>query len=174
MIRVTRRQVNKSLAHWQAVYQPHAPIERTNSDAVNNMINKFELIGHAGNDPKMGNGVAFLSVATKAVWNDSNGQRQEKTTWHNVRAFGGVADVVGEYVHKGCLVYIEGRLDNDTYQDEHGQEFTTYQPTATLVRVLKDADQRANARATTPQNTKPATTRATTPRATRYPNSKPF
>jgi single-strand DNA-binding protein len=66
-------------------------------------------------------------LATSESWKDKNtGQRQEKTEWHRVVFFGGVAGIVGEYVKKGSQIYIEGKLQTKKWQDKSGQDrYTT-------------------------------------------------
>jgi single-strand DNA-binding protein len=89
-------------------------------------VNKVELIGHLGNDPEtrfMPNGtpVATVSVATSEAWKDRNtGEKQEKTTWHRVVFYEGLAEVVQKYLKKGAFIRVEGRLRNSTWDDAQG------------------------------------------------------
>lgn len=92
-------------------------------------INKVILVGTLGRDPEVkyaanGNAIANLSVATSDQWMDKNsGQRQEKTEWHRVVIFGKLADVAGQYLKKGSLVYLEGKLQTRKWQDTNtGQD----------------------------------------------------
>ncbi len=96
------------------------------------MINKVILVGNLGKDPEVrytpdGKAIANITLATSESWKDKNtGQRQEKTEWHRVVFFGGIAPVVGEYLRKGSKVYIEGKLQTRKWQDQGGQDkYTT-------------------------------------------------
>lgn len=95
------------------------------------MLNKVMLIGRLGADPEIkytqsGSPVANLRIATDESYTDRNGQRQEKTEWHTVIAFQRTAEICQQYLHKGSLVYIEGKLQTRKWQDKNGQErYTT-------------------------------------------------
>jgi single-strand DNA-binding protein len=94
-------------------------------------VNKVILIGNLGRDPEVrytrdGTAVANLNLATTETWNDGNGQRQERTEWHKVVAWGKLADVAKEYLGKGKQVYIEGRLQTRSWEDKEGvKRYTT-------------------------------------------------
>ncbi len=95
-------------------------------------INKVILVGNLGNDPEIrhmpnGGAVATLTIATSETWRDkATNEQREKTEWHRVVIFGKLADVAGQYLHKGSQVYIEGQLQTRKWQDQNGQErFTT-------------------------------------------------
>ena len=88
-------------------------------------VNKVILIGRLGADPEIrytadGQPVANFRMATSGRWTDKNGQRQERTEWHRIVAFGKLAETCGEYLTKGRLVYIEGRLQTRSYEDRDG------------------------------------------------------
>jgi single-strand DNA-binding protein len=91
-------------------------------------LNKATIIGHAGKDAEVrytssGKPVASFSVATSDSWKDKNsGQMQERTDWHNVVAWDRLAEICGEYVKKGKRVYIEGRIQNRSYDDKEGNK----------------------------------------------------
>ena len=95
------------------------------------MLNKVMLIGRLGADPEIkysqgGSPIANLRIATDESYTDRNGQRQEKTEWHTVIAFQRTAEICQQYLHKGSLVYIEGKLQTRKWQDKQGQErYTT-------------------------------------------------
>lgn len=97
------------------------------------MLNKVVLIGRLGADPEvkqLSNGTiaANFSMATNAVYTDRNtNERVENTTWHNLEAYGAVAENIGEYLSKGKLAYIEGTLLYDKYQKE-GEETARVAP----------------------------------------------
>ena len=87
------------------------------------MINKVFLLGHVGQDPEAkdtqgGASYCRFSIATNEVWKDTSGAKQERTTWHNVMAWGRQAEVALQYLHKGNLVHIEGRLRNNEWEKD--------------------------------------------------------
>ncbi len=88
-------------------------------------LNKAIVIGNLGRDPEIralpsGQNVANLSIATKSRFTDRNGERQERTEWHRVVAFGKLADNCQRLLSKGRQVYIEGRLRTRQYQAKDG------------------------------------------------------
>lgn len=92
-------------------------------------LNKVMLIGNLGADPEIrsfqnGGKVANLRIATSESWKDKNtGERQERTEWHTVAAFGdGLVGVVERYLRKGSKVYIEGQLQTRKWQDQSGAD----------------------------------------------------
>ena len=91
-------------------------------------VNKVILLGNLGKDPEMkytpsGMAVATFSLATTERAKDKEGNWQDRTEWHNIKAFGRTAEVAGEYLKKGRSVYIEGRIHNDSWDDkETGQK----------------------------------------------------
>ena len=91
-------------------------------------VNKEILLGNLGKDPEVkytqgGMAVASFSLATTERAKDKDGNWQDRTEWHNIKAFGRTAEVAGEYLKKGRTVYIEGRIHNDSWDDkETGQK----------------------------------------------------
>lgn len=90
-------------------------------------INKVILVGHLGDDPDMrygqyDNAVCNVSVATTEQWKDRDGNKQERTEWHRCVSFGKLAEIMGEYLTKGSLVYLEGKLRTEKYTDNNGVE----------------------------------------------------
>ena len=86
-------------------------------------VNKAILIGRLGQDPELkdtknGRQVCTFSVATDDGYKDSNGQKVDKTTWHNIVAWAKVAEIMAQYLKKGQEVYIEGRIDNRSYDKD--------------------------------------------------------
>lgn len=105
------------------------------------MLNKVILIGNLGRDPEVrylpsGDAVANFSIATSENWKDRNGQRQERTEWHNISMFGRLAEIAGQYLKKGSKVYIEGRIQSRKYQDRDGIERTAYEIIANEMKML--------------------------------------
>ena len=91
-------------------------------------MNKAMLIGNLGVAPELretgdGQAVANLSVATTERWRNRESQEMERRTeWHRVVLFGRLAEIAGEYLHKGSGVYIEGRMQTRKWQDQEGQD----------------------------------------------------
>jgi single-strand DNA-binding protein len=90
-------------------------------------LNKVTLIGNLGKDPEIqtleGNiKVAKFSLATTENYKDSNGQNQSTTDWHNIVLWRGLAELAHSYLHKGSLVYVEGKLKTRSYDDKEGQK----------------------------------------------------
>jgi len=85
-------------------------------------LNKVMLIGRLGRDPEIrytnsGAAVGNFSIATTDNWKDKSGNRQERTEWHNVVAWGRLADFAQNYLKKGKLIYVEGRLQTRDWTD---------------------------------------------------------
>jgi single-strand DNA-binding protein len=90
-------------------------------------VNKVILLGNLGADPELkpipsGKACCHLRLATTAVFKDAAGQRQEKTEWHRVTAWGPVAEQCVRYLKKGRSVYVEGRLENRSWDGEDGKK----------------------------------------------------
>lgn len=88
-------------------------------------LNKAMIIGHVTRDPEVrttpqGVNVCSFSVATNFVWNDANGQKQEKAEFHNIVAWRKLADICGQYLKKGRKVYVEGRMQTRDWEDQNG------------------------------------------------------
>ena len=109
------------------------------------MINKAILVGNLGRDPEMrytqdGSAVANFTVATSERWTDRNtNERREQTEWHRVVCFRRLAEICGEYLHKGSKVYIEGRLQTRSWEGQDGQ---TRYTTEIVARDMKMLDSR--------------------------------
>ncbi len=91
------------------------------------MLNKVMLIGRLGADPDVkfsqgGQPIARLRIATDESFTDRDGNRQERTEWHTVIAFQRTAEICQQYLHKGSLVYVEGKLQTRKWQDQSGQD----------------------------------------------------
>jgi len=88
-------------------------------------LNKAMIIGNLTRDPEVrntpsGQTVASFSVATNFVWNDQQGQKQERVEFHNVVAWRRLAEICGQYLHKGSKVYVEGRLQTRDWAGQDG------------------------------------------------------
>jgi single-strand DNA-binding protein len=90
-------------------------------------LNKAMIIGNLTRDPELrttpnGTSVVSFGVATNFIWTDANGQRQEKAEFHNVVAWRKLAEICGQYLRKGSKVYIEGRLQTRSWDDQTGNK----------------------------------------------------
>ncbi len=91
-------------------------------------VNKVILIGHLGADPEIsttqgGTALAKFRIATTDTWKDrTTGERQERTEWHSIVAWDKLAQICGEYLHKGKMVYVEGSLQTRSWDDANGQK----------------------------------------------------
>lgn len=88
-------------------------------------INKVIIVGNVGKDPEIrfmpnGKGVANFSIATTEKWKDQNGNKQEKTEWHNLVAYEPLSKIIEQYVGKGDPLYVEGKLQTRKWQDKNG------------------------------------------------------
>lgn len=104
-------------------------------------VNKVILIGNLGQEPEVrympnGNAVANITVATSENWKDQQGQMQERTEWHRVVLYRRLAEIAGEYLHKGAKVYLEGRLQTREWQDQQGQKRYTTEIVANEMQML--------------------------------------
>ena len=89
-----------------------------------NSLNKVILIGNLGQDPEarftpQGTAVTNLSVATNEAWKDQGGELQERTEWHRIVLYGRMAETASEYMKKGQMVYVEGRLHTREWEDQN-------------------------------------------------------
>jgi single-strand DNA-binding protein len=105
-------------------------------------VNKVILLGHLGNDPEMrsspnGLTVTTMSLATGEAWQDKQtGQWQERTEWHRVVLFGRTAEVAGQYLRKGSLIYVEGRIQTRKWQDQNGVDRYTTEIVGLSLQIL--------------------------------------
>lgn len=113
-------------------------------------VNKVILVGNLGADPEIrrtqgGDPIANLRVATSESWRDKNtGERREKTEWHRVVIFGGLAKVAEQYLNKGSKVYLEGALQTRKYQNQQGQDVYTTEVVLTGFGAKLEMLDRAN------------------------------
>lgn len=104
-------------------------------------INKVIIVGRLGTDPELKHtqsqqAVARLSVATSENWTDKQGQKQERTEWHRVVVWGKLAELCGKYLSKGRQVYVEGRLQTRSWEDQQGQKKYSTEIVASTVQFL--------------------------------------
>ena len=108
-------------------------------------INKAIIIGRLGRDPEIrytpdGRAVANFSIATSEEWTDKNtGEKQERTEWHRIVAFGRLGEICGEYLSKGRQVYVEGRIQTRSWEKDDITRYTT-EIIASTVQFLGSKD----------------------------------
>ena len=89
-------------------------------------LNRIQLIGRLGKDPEShftptGKNVSHFSLAVSNRWKSAEGEAREATEWVNIEAWGRLGEVCQQYLHKGSLVYLEGRLKTDKFEDKSGE-----------------------------------------------------
>lgn len=106
-------------------------------------INKVILVGNLGKEPEYkklqdGTAVAKLTLATTESFRNKTGEVQSRTDWHTIIAWRGLADLAEKFMHKGSLLYIEGKLRNRQYEDKEGnKKFVVEVDAAELVMLDK-------------------------------------
>lgn len=105
-------------------------------------MNKAIIIGHLGKDPETrymtdGAEVCNFSVATSEQWTDKvSGEKKEATEWHRINVFGKLAGICGQYLKKGSLVYIEGKITTRKWKDKEGLDRYTTEIRADQMKML--------------------------------------
>ena len=105
------------------------------------MLNKVILIGRLGRDPETrympnGDAVCNFSIATDESWKDKNGQRQTRTEWHAITLYRKLAEIAAQYLQKGSLVYLEGKIQSRKYTGKDGIERTAYEIVCSEMKML--------------------------------------
>ena len=109
-------------------------------------VNKVILVGNLGGDPEVrftkgGQAVANFSIATSEKWtNKDTGNKEEKTEWHNIVAWGKLGEICGEYLSKGKQVYIEGKIETQNWEDNDGNMRHKTQIVASNMTMLNGAN----------------------------------
>jgi single-strand DNA-binding protein len=104
-------------------------------------VNRVILVGRLGRDPETrytgsGQAVANFSLATDESYKDRNGERQKRTEWHKIVVWGKQAEIAQQYLKKGSLIFIEGRIQSREWQDKEGQKRTSFEIVASNFRML--------------------------------------
>jgi single-strand DNA-binding protein len=104
-------------------------------------VNKVILVGRLGRDPETrytggGQAVANFSMATDESYKDKNGEKQKRTEWHKIVVWSKLAEIAQQYLKKGSLLYLEGRIQSREWQDKEGQKRTSFEIVATNFRML--------------------------------------
>jgi len=122
-----------------------------------NGVNKVLLLGRVGKDPEIKNTqgglqIASFSLATSESWKDkATGEKVTRTEWHNVSAFGKLAEIIGNLVKKGTLVYVEGKLNTQKWQDKQsGQNRQSIKIIADNLQLLGGNERAAQQPASAP------------------------
>lgn len=106
------------------------------------MLNQAQIIGHLGRDPEIrylpsGEAVANFSIATTEKWKDkATGEQREATEWHRINTFGKLAEIVGQYLKKGALVYVAGKITTRKWTDKDGIERYATEIKADTMKML--------------------------------------
>jgi len=104
---------------------------RGRGGTMSNSVNKVILVGRLGKDPELkytqaGTPVVRFSLATDETWKDQNGDKQQRTEWHNIVAWRKLAEICGQYLTKGRLIFLEGKLQTRNWEDKEGNKrYTT-------------------------------------------------
>ena len=107
----------------------------------NSMVNKVILVGRLGADPEVrfmqdGTQVTSFRVATDEQWKDKSGEKVQRTEWHRIVTFRKLAEICGNYLTKGKLVYLEGKLQTRSWEDKEGQKRFTTEIVASNMQML--------------------------------------
>ena len=117
------------------------------------MLNQCNFIGRLGRDPETrysqsGTCIASFSIACSETWKDkATGEKKEKTEWVSCTVFGRLAEICGEYLAKGALVYVSGKMNTEKWQDKDGNDRYT---TKIIVNEMKMLSTRSNSGDYTP------------------------
>jgi single-strand DNA-binding protein len=113
------------------------------------MVNKAILVGRLGKDPETrftpsGQGVCNFSLATDETFKDKNGERQKRTEWHRIVVWGKLAEICQQYLKKGTMVYVEGRIQSRSWDDKTtGQKRYSTDIVANVMRMLSSRGESA-------------------------------
>jgi single-strand DNA-binding protein len=112
-------------------------------------VNKAILIGNLGRDPELrrtanGSSVVSFPLATTERWNDKSGEKKDRTEWHNIVAWGKLADLANQYLSKGRSTYIEGRITTNSWDDKDGNKRYRTEIVATQIQFLGGSNPNTN------------------------------
>ena len=125
-------------------------------------LNQCNFIGRLGQDPEQkympnGKAVVNLSIAVSEKWKDQQGQQQESTEWVRVTAYDKLAEIIGQYVTKGSLIYISGKMKTRKWQDQQGNDKYTTEIIANQMQMLGGNDKASGQQQAPKQQQRPAT-----------------
>lgn len=141
-------------------------------------VNKVILVGNVGGEPEVrylpsGGAVTSLSIATTEAWKDKQtGDKQERTEWHKVVCFNRLAEIAGEYFHKGSKLYVEGSLRTRKWQDQQGQDRYTTEIVASDIQIL-DSKSQSGGTSTAQNNHEEVSASPAPTRVNNTPNTAP-
>lgn len=109
-------------------------------------LNKVLLMGRLGSDPELrytadGSAVAKFNIATSETFKDKSGSKKERTEWHRIVLWGKLAEIAGEYLKKGRLVYIEGKIRTNEFEGRDGMKHKTIEIIASDMKMLPTGGQ---------------------------------
>lgn len=113
-------------------------------------VNKVILVGHLGKNPEIrympsGKAVTNITIATSDIWKDKiTGAKQERTEWHNIVLYSPLAEIANQYLQKGSLIFLEGRLQTRKWIDKNGQERYTTEVIGNELKMLSSRQQVSN------------------------------
>lgn len=124
----------------QVYFRAGAGIDSSAAEAAMS-VNKVILVGRLGRDPETrytgsGQAVANFTMATDSTYKDRAGERQKRTEWHRIVAWGKLAEICQQYLKKGSQIYVEGRLQTREWEDKSGQKRSTTEIVASDMRML--------------------------------------
>ena len=110
------------------------------------MVNKVFLIGRLGADPEVrytpeGTMVTSFRLATDEQWKDKSGQKVQRTEWHRIVTFGKLAEICGNYLSKGKLIFVDGRIRTQSWEDKEGNKRYTTEIVAANMQMLDSKGQ---------------------------------
>jgi single-strand DNA-binding protein len=116
------------------------------------MVNKVILIGRLGRDPEVsytpdGTMITKFTLATDEQWKDKNGEKAQRTEWHRIVTWGKLAEICGNYLVKGKLVFVEGRIQTRSWEDKEGVKRFTTEIIASNMQMLDTKGQTKSAEA---------------------------
>ncbi len=122
------------------------PKTHLNFNAGGNMVNKAILIGRLGKDPEIkylpdGTMVTNFNLATDEQWKDKNGEKVQKTEWHKIVTFRKLAEICGNYLVKGSLIFIEGKIQTRSWEDKDGVKHYITEIIANEMKMLDSRGQ---------------------------------
>jgi single-strand DNA-binding protein len=135
-----------SVAFTEVFFESKNPFQVPVEASMSSSVNKVILVGRLGKDPEVkytqgGTPVARFSLATDETWKDQSGERQQRTEWHNIIAWRKLAEICGQYLNKGRLVYIEGKLQTRSWEDKEGNKrYTTEIVADNMVMLSSKSD----------------------------------
>ena len=125
------------------------------------MLNKVFLIGRLTKDPETrfmqdGEAVCNFGLATNETWKDKSGKKQEKAEFHNITMYRRLAEIAGQYLKKGSLVYLEGKIQSQKYTGKDGIERTAYEIICHEMKMLGGKNEVQPESQAAPQRQQPA------------------